>query len=140
MEIIYRDGYAPIDHDKDGEQSIERIPMSALLEPSNYYCQTCFNFPVQLATIEELKALMCERQASILPGLEQINGSAAVMTASTTAVDDAVGLTPTKSMFGAAQLLANATDRARQLGLISNSGDKTDPAWISVHISFLYEF
>ncbi len=120
MEAIYEKGVpmtpvnssdaadAPSDEAKEKEDKSEppRItPKETLIEPSVYNCEKCLqpSFTPEPEVVERLRMAAKQRQCT------------KAATGSDSRQSPDVGK---KSIMGGAQLLASATDRARQLGLI----------------------
>ncbi|KAL7064313.1 hypothetical protein AAHC03_05366 [Spirometra sp. Aus1] len=81
--------------------------VSSHLQPESYKCHTCSSRNINPALLEKLRVNMQQRlSANLLSGLEQ---------------GDLQATSTSPCSMSSAQVLANATDRARQLGLIVDS-------------------
>ncbi|VDM33395.1 unnamed protein product [Hydatigera taeniaeformis] len=106
MEIVYEDG-ACIDE----SDPTNVTPKEKLLDPSVYLCPSCLRpaFNVRSEVVERVLSALKQResakQLNLLSLIHHHAGKSEVL----------------KHPIGGAQLLATATDRARQLGLIGGS-------------------
>lgn len=103
MEIVYEEGACTDEADPKNV-----TPKEKLLDPSIYLCPSCLRpaFTVRPEVVERVLAASKQResvkQLNLLSLIHHHAGKSEVL----------------KHPIGGAQLLANATDRARQLGLI----------------------
>ncbi|EUB62478.1 Histone-lysine N-methyltransferase MLL5 [Echinococcus granulosus] len=104
MEIVYEEGACT-----DEADPTNITPKERLLDPSVYLCPSCLRpaFVVRSEVVERVLAALKQResakQLNLLSLIHHHAGKSEVI----------------KHPIGGAQLLASATDRARQLGLIS---------------------
>uniref|UniRef100_A0A5K3FPI9 SET domain-containing protein n=1 Tax=Mesocestoides corti TaxID=53468 RepID=A0A5K3FPI9_MESCO len=107
MEVVYGEGARTSEADP-----AQITPVEVLMDPANYVCATCLRPPFAISSVvlDRIRSAAQQRQSARALGLLPVAG-----------LQSSKG-EGVKAPLGGAQLLANATDRARQLGLIGSGG------------------